>query len=378
MVPDVVIRPVQSWWDRRRFIGFPYDLYRSSQMWVAPLRGDQAQLIDRRRNPFFERADMKLFLALDGQGRVAGRIAAILNHGHLERHADSTGFFGFFECIERYDVAKALLDAAAAWLRECDLTRMRGPVNPSLNATAGLLIDGFDRPPVVMMPYNPPYYEDYLEQYGLLPVKVMWSYYADLRHLDRDRLTRGADIALRRTPGLSLRSLDMSRYEAEAETLNRLYNATFPSVWGYVPMSRAEFLHMARAMRKILDPGLVLFLEHEGETVGYSLSIPDVNELLRYLPSGRLLPLGFLILLVRSRLQQLRQARYILIGLLPRYQRRGLDVLMAKASMDAGLRGGYRAAEFGWVMDDNTVLRNAIEAYGCVVDKRYAIYDIDL
>jgi hypothetical protein len=378
MAPDLLIRRAQSWRDRYRFIGFSYRLYRSSPAWVAPLRADQAELINRRRNPFFELGDMQLFLALDRHGRVVGRVAAILNRAHLERYADATGFFGFFECVERYDVAHGLLDAAAAWLRERGLTRMRGPVNPSLNATAGLLIDGFDRPPVLMMPYNPPYYEVYLQQYGLSREKVMWSYYADLRHLDRDRLSRGADVARRRTPGLNLRNLDMSRYEREAETLHRLYNATFPSVWGYVPMSRAEFFHMAHAMRKIIDPELVLFLEHDGETVGYSLSIPDVNELLRHLPSGRLLPLGFITLLVRSRFQQIRQARYVLIGLLPRYQRRGLDVLMAKESMEAGLRRGYRAAEFGWVMDDNTVLRNAIEAYGCVVDKRYAIYDIGL
>ena len=375
MATPVRVFPVSGRRDSHRFIAFPYSLYRDSRYWVAPLRRDQARVFDERKNPFFAHSRIERFLAFGGAGRVVGRIAAITNGMHLAKYEDRLGFFGFFECVEEYEVARGLLDAASAWLRAQGMASIRGPVNPSLNETSGLLVGGFDRTPAILMPYNPPYYEDFLRRYGFERRMTLWAYYGAWKHLNRGRLNRGVAMVERRSPGLRVRKPDMRRYLEEARTMCRLYNEAFASGWGQVPLTEAEFLAMAKAMRPILDPDLVFFLEHQGAPVGFSLSVPDVNSLLRHLPEGRLAPFGFLKLLAYSRLARPREFRMLLLALLPAYQRRGLDALLIARAIEEGRRKGYLAAELSWVMDDNRVLKNALEKLGAVRDKEYALFE---
>lgn len=371
----VRIRPVSTARDRRRFIAFPYTLYRSSPYWVAPLRRDQSQLLFSKDNPFFLHSHIKTFIAEDATGRVLGRIAAIVNGAHLRRHNDSVAFFGFFDCVERYEVAAALFDSASAYLNEQGLRAMRGPTNPSINESSGLLVNGFDRAPSFLMPYNPPYYEQFLLRYGFERVMRMWAYYGAWKHLNIDRLRRGADVVMRRVPNLSLRNPDMSRFTQEALIMHGIYNRAFDQSWGNVPLSEAEFLYMAKAMRAILDPRIVFFLEHEGRAVGFSLSLPNVNPALRHLRDGRLFPFGFLRLLGRLRFGTRPEFRTIILALLPEYQRRGLDSLLILNTIEKGRRHGYLASELSWVMDDNVVLRNALDHLGAVIDKEYAMFE---
>ena len=371
----VRVLPVRTFRDRQRFIAFPYELYRSSAYWTPPLRREQAQLVFSKKNPFFQHGTIAPFIAEDASGRVLGRIAAIVNGTHRERYDDGVGFFGFFECLERYDVAAQLFDAASAQLKAEGFSALRGPMNPSINDCSGLLVNGFDRRPSLLMPYNPPYYHDFLLRYGFVQKIRMTAFYGAWRHLNVSRLQRGAEIVERRLPKLRVRNPDMDHFDAEVRIMWQIYNQAFAGGWGHVPLSEAEFEHMARSMRPILDPRLIFFLEHDGAPVGFSLSLPDVSPLLRRVKNGRLFPFGFIKLLGGAWFGECREVRTAVLALLPEYQRRGLDTLLVLKTIEHARQNGYVAGELSWVMENNLVLRNALGNLGAVVDKEYAIFE---
>ncbi|HKY29775.1 MAG TPA: hypothetical protein VJM12_17680 [Pyrinomonadaceae bacterium] len=371
---SIRIRPVSNSRDRRRFIAFPYELYRFSHYWIAPLRRDQQQLLFSRKNPFLLHSKIVPFIAEDKSGQVLGRIAAIVNGMHLQTHNDGVGFFGFFECVERYDVAEMLLDAAGAYLRSQGLSYMRGPANPSINECSGLLTKGFDRTPSILMPYNPPYYEHFLLEYGF-ERKMGMTAYGAWKHLNTARLRRAIEVVEKRMSGLRVRKPDMSRFTVETRIMWQIYNQAFESGFGHVPMTEAEFMYMAKAMRPILDPNLVFFLEHNDRPVGFSLSIPDINAILRHVPDGRLLPFGLIKLLGAKWFGKCREFRTAVMALLPDYQSRGLAGLLILSTIEQGRHHGYVASELSWVMDDNIVLKNSLEKLGAVVDKEYSLFE---
>lgn len=369
---DLRIRAVRSRRDLRRFIAFPYRLYRDAPLWVPPLRRDQAALLDPATNPFFDHGTAELFVA-ERAGEMVGRIAAIVNGRHLARFDDGAGFFGFFECADDAEAAGRLLDAAADRLRVRGLTRIWGPVNPSLHDTSGVLTDGFDRRPAVMMPYNPPYYAALLEGHGFRPTVGLGAYHAAWRHLDRDRLRRGAALVHRRYPRLTFRPADGARWDDESRLIQDLYTRVFAGTWGFVPLSDREFARMAREMRTILDPDLIQILEDDGVPVGFSLGLPDVNPLLQANRNGRLT--GLPGILLRARYAPPTEFRVLLLGVVPERRGRGLDALLALETIERAREKGYNAAELSWVMDTNGPLRRAMEHFGAVVDKRYALFE---
>ncbi len=372
------VRPVDGWRDRKRFIDVPYQFYPERYPhWVPPLRRDVKQTLDPSTNAFFEHGDMQLFLAEDASGEVVGRVAGIRNGMHLQKYDDATGFFGFFECVDDPAVADALLDAAAGWLRTQGLRYMRGPANPSLNDTAGLLVDGFDRRPSILMPYNPPYHETLLAQYGFERVMTMWAYYLHKKYVEYDRLKRGAEIVKRRTPGLSVRTLDMDRFDTEARTIREIYNDAWSNNWGHVPMTQAEFEHLADELKQIVDPAIVFFIEHEGEPVAFSIALPDINQALQHVPDGRLFPLGLPKLLLNAR-YGIYECRMPLMGVRKTHQGKGLDALLVLNTIENGPPNGYDACEMSWVLDTNDRLKNHVESLGAVVDKEYAMFEMSL
>ena len=372
---NVTIRPVHSRRDRKRFIDYPYQLYKTYPFWVPPLRLDTTHTLSPKKNPFFEHGRLQMFLAEDPSGNIVGRIAGIVNGMHLKKYNDGNGFFGFFECEERYETAAALFDAAAAWLCEQRLTGMRGPANPTLNDIAGLLVNGFDRSPAILMPYNPSYYEDYLLQYGFDRAMTMWAYYVHQKFSDMKRLRRGAEIVKRRTPGLKLRTLDMSRFKEEARVILDIYNEAWSDNWGFVPITDAEFNRLATDLKQIVDPNMVFILEKDGEPVAFSLSLPDINPALKLLPKGRLLPFGLLKLLASTKLGGVHEVRMPLMGARKAYQGRALDVIPVLATMERGPGHGYFGCETSWVLDTNDVLKNLILSIGATVDKEYALFE---
>ena len=371
---QITVHPVRSRRDLKRFIQLPYTLYRNNSCWIPSLRIEQAALLNPRKNPFYARGSVQPFLAVDASNRVTGRIAGIVNKTHLERYRDDVGFFGLFECKD-LDVAHALFDAAAGWLRSSGLSHMRGPTNLTINEVSGVLVSGFEHPPFVMMPYNPDYYEAYILHCGFHPVMSMAAYKVTSKTVNRNRLSRGRAIAMERSPGIRLRKLVWRNYWDDVRTLHRLYNDAFAEGWGSVPMSEAEFLHAASKMKPVIDPHLAFFLEHNDRPVGFSLSLPNTNRWLKKIPDGRLFPFGFLKLLYQSRRENLDEFRTLILGILPAYRRRGLDAFLIGATVEEALKRGYTRAEVGWVMDDNVLMHNAIRAIGGVIDKRYAIYE---
>ncbi len=379
----VSVRTATSGKDRSRFLDFPYRHYAGHPFWVAPLRVDQAKALDERKNPFFEHGEIGLFLAEDSEGEVVGRVAAIVNGMHLRKYDDATGFFGFFECVEDYGVAEALLDAAVGWLRARGMRAVRGPTNPSMNDTAGLLVDGFDREPAVLMPYNPPYYVDFLRRYGFETAMTMWAYYVHEAYVRKDKLRRGAELVLRRNPGLRLRMIDMSRYLDDALVAMRIYNEAWSQNWGHVPMTEREFEHLAADLKQIVEPDLVYFLELEGpgavpEPVAFVASIPNMNQVLKHVPSGRLFPLGLPSLLARAKLGAIYEIRMPFMGVLPAYHGRGFDAVLIDATIRRGIEKGYDACEMSWVLDVNTPLVNSLDKMGAVRDKEYAMMELAL
>lgn len=373
---SVTIRPVSGRRLRKRFIDFPYEFYPERYPhWVPPLRRDVRDTLDPSSNAFFEHGEMQLFLAEDASGAVVGRIAAIVNGMHLNRYEDATGFFGFFESVESYEVAEALLDAARDWLRGQGLRRLRGPANPSLNDTAGLLVDGFDRKPAILMPYNPPYHQDLLEQYGCERAMTMWAYYLHKKYVEYDRLKRGVEIVRKRTPGLSLRTIDMDRFEEEAQTIREIYNDAWAENWGFVPMTEAEFRQLADEMKQIIDPDIVYIVEHEGRPVAFSAALPDINQALQYVPDGRLFPTGLPKLLLNL-YYGVYECRMPLMGVRQSYQGKGIDSMLVLATIENGPEKGYDACEMSWVLDTNERLKNHVTSLGAVVDKEYAMYEL--
>lgn len=374
----VTVRPVTSAKDRKRFIDFPYTFYLDKKYWVPPLRMDTAKVLNPKKNPFYEHGSIDLFLAEDANGNVLGRVAAIINGEHLKKYNDGNGFFGFFECVEDYAVAEALLETASETLRQKGMKGVRGPTNPSLNDTSGLLIDGFDRYPALLMPYNMPYYGDYLKQYGFERAMTMWAYYVHKKYVKTDKLRRGVSLVKRRNPNLSVRTLDMSRFDEEARTIMHIYNEAWSNNWGHVPMTDNEFAHLAADLKQIVEPRIIFFVEDEGTPVAFSVSLPDMNQALRHVPDGKLLPTGLPQLLIRAKFGGVYEIRMPLMGVLPKYHGRGLDALLILATIDDAPAIGYQACEMSWVLDSNKVLVNSLNSLGGVIDKEYAMFEKSL
>jgi GNAT superfamily N-acetyltransferase len=373
----VTVSPVDSKRDRSRFIAFPYTLFAGVEEWVPPLRMDQRHTLSPKRNPFFEHGSMQLFLAHE-ENRIVGRIAAIINGKHLKKYGDSTGFFGFFDCVERYDVAEALLTAAGNWLREQGLTRWRGPANPTMNDVAGLLVDGFQHPPAVFMPYNLPYYKTFVERFGFSRAMTMYSYFLHRKYVTMDRSIRGRKIILRRNPDLRLRTMDMKRFLEDARLILDVYNDAWSDNWGNVAMTEGEFEKLANDMKPVLDPDLVFILEKGEREVGFLVSLPDVNVLLQKNRSGRLFPFGLARMLLREKVAPLRELRVPLMGVRKEFHGRGFDAVLISAVIESGWEKGYQSAEMSWVLASNPAMINAAEGVGGTRDKEYALYEASL
>lgn len=374
----IAVRPVVSGADMKAFVDFPFELYRENRFWIAPLRRDVHNTLNRKKNPFFEHGDIRPYLARDESGKVVGRIAAVVNGMHLEKYDDNVGFFGFFETVEDPAVARALLAVVAADLRSKGLTKMRGPANPSLNDVSGLLVTGFDREPSIMMPYNPPYYEEFLIDYGFSRAMTMWAYYVHKKYAQTDKLRRGAQLVHRRNPGLRLRNLDMKRFDEEARVILDIYNEAWSNNWGHVPMTPREFAHLAKEMKQIVDPRIVFLIEDDSGPVAFSITLPNLNQALRHVKDGRLLPLGLPKLLAYSSFGGVHDCRTLLMGVRQQYQGRGLDAILNLTIIEEGPRYGYDGSELSWVLDSNAPMRNAAIAMGAVVDKEYALLECEI
>jgi len=361
MSAELTIRQVRHRRGRRRLLDLPQDLYRGRPNWVPPLRRAQAKML-AGKTAFFDRAEMAMFLARR-HGRDVGRIAAIHNLAHNDQHKDRVGFFGFFECdLADTDAAAGLFDHAEQWLADRGLTSVRGPVNPSMNAECGLLIDGFDRPPMVMMPYNPPEYAGLVEAAGYAKCKDLYAYLIRAENVDdgkgRDRMLRLAEAMRRRRPEVSVRPLDMKRYERDVLGLLEVFEAARADNWGHVPLAEKEVLEMARDMKAIVDPDLILIAEVGSEPAGASMALLNVNRALAA-ARGRMLPLGFLKFI--REMKRIHEIRILGIAALERYRHLGIAALLLLETILRGRAKGIDIGEASWVLEDNDMSNRTIQ-----------------
>ena len=369
---DLTIREIPPGESLKPFIDLAWTINAGDPLWVAPLRMTLAAVLDRKKHPFHRNAEVAYFLAERG-GRPVGRIAAIVNRRHNGYHGDRTGFFGLFECEDDGETARALMERAADWLRARGMETMLGPTNLSTNeelASPGVLVEGFDTPPALQMTHNPPYYAALLEGAGLEKAKDLLAFWL-VGGTPPERIVRGFQRAMERH-GVSIRPLDMKRFREEVDTLKELYNSAWSRNWGFVPMTDEEFEHLAKEFRPIADPDLCLIAEIGGKPVGFSLSMPDLNEAFRYLPDGKLFPFGLLKFLWYKR--KIRGIRMMTLGFRPEYHHVGLGAAFYLGTWQAAMAKGYMQGEASWVLEDNHEMVRAIERMGGQAYKRYRMY----
>ncbi len=359
--------------DLRRFVDVEFRLNRKEPCWVPPLRAERMRYLDPRKNPFFAHAEVAHFVAVR-DGRDAGRIAAVRNRRHEEVHGEPVGFFGFLEAGEDGEVVRALLDAAATWLRSRGLTAMRGPASYDSNEVYGALVEGFDHPPFVMMPWNRPSLPGLLEEAGLAKARDLLAWWVTPDGMP-ERVRRIADRTLARS-GFALRALRKDRFDEEVAIVRDLYNRAWERNWGFVPLSDEEIAYKATDLRRIVEPEIVLFVLRDGREVGFLMALPDANQALLTNRSGRLLPFGLLRILWRWR--KIDRIRVVTLGLLAEHRHLGLETVLYRTVFDHGIRLGYRLGECSWVLEDNEPMNRGLEAVGGRVAARYRIYERSL
>jgi GNAT superfamily N-acetyltransferase len=362
------VRPVRTSADTKKFIDFFYALYNNDPNFVPPLRMDREKLIDKKKNPFYKHSLMELFLA-ERDGKVIGRIGAIVNDNHNKEHNDKVGFFGFFECVNEQEVANALFDEAKKYLKSKGMDAMRGPANPSVNDEYGLLVDGFDKPPVVLMTYNPKYYESLILNYGLKKEKDLYAYILDQDTVYTDKFVRANEIVKQRN-SLTFRAINMKDFKNEVRRIKEVYNAAWHYNWGAVAMTDEEFDALAEDLKMVVEPELVLIAESKGKMVGFGLSLPDINIRLKDNKNGGLLG-GLLRLLVFKK--KIDLVRIIVLGVIPEYQKTGAAGVLFYETAVRAKKLGYQYGEASWILEDNLMMNRAAEA---MQGKRYKTYRI--
>ena len=371
------VRPADDARSRKRFIELPFRLYRNHPNWVPPLRSAQAKVL-AGQTAFFDQAEMALFLA-ERSGAAIGRMAAIHNKAHSARYQDGVGFFGFFECDPQdAEAAQALLGLAEGWLRARGLKTLRGPASPSMNDECGLLVDGFDRPPMAMMPYNPESYVGLLESLGLCKCKDLYAYLIDSEAArpgteSGDRLVRLVGALRRRHPEVRLRCMNMRNYPQDILRFIGLFEEARRDNWGCVPLTEKEILETAAQMKRVIDPEIILLAEVSGRPAGALLAIPNVNRALAAV-NGRLLPLGFLRFF--RELRRVDEMRIFGVAVLKEYRHLGITAMLFLEEVLRGVARGYRLAEASWVLEDNPLSDKSIRnAFNPRRYKTYRIYE---
>jgi len=364
------VAPERGRADRKTFLDFPYRLYRGHPTWVPPVRMADAKIMDQKKNPFFAHAEAEHFLARR-DGRVVGRIAACVNRLHNEVHGDRVGFFGWFDVEPDPEAATALVAAARVWVGARGMTSLRGPVCYSTNDVCGVLIEGFEQPPMLMMPWNRPDYDALLLGAGLVKAKDLVAYWIPSSSPIPERYVRVTDRALARG-GFTLRDIDLRRWRTEVDTIKSLYNRSWERNWGFVPMTDAEFEHAAKDLKQILDPRMFMMIERGGTPVGFAGILPDVNEALVGL-DGRLFPFGLFKLL--RRMKRIRNVRIVLLGVVPEARGRGVDAAVFVRALTKARECGYAGGEASWILEDNARMRADVEGVGAKVWKRYRLYE---
>lgn len=354
----------------KEFIRFPFTLYKGDPNFSPELIRDQQEHFSSK-NPFFNHAEVKFFLARDGS-KILGRVASIVNHAHNTRHDDKAGFFGFFESVDSRDVSGTLLKRVSEELQSAGLQVIRGPMNFSTNEQCGLLIEGYDAPPMLLTPYNPPYYHSLLEDFGMYKSKDLLAFVSTPPAVVPEKIARVAKIAEKK--GIRVRQIKKELLNEELMIFGEIYNESWKNNWGFIPLEKDELAYMSKKLKQVIAPELTFIAEKDREAVGFLGFLPDFNLVLRKM-MGKITPLSILkALYYHSRIEDLR---LLLFGVKPRYRHRGVDAIMLREATLA-TTGRYKRYEFSWVLEDNEPVKSIAAFGGGKVYKRYRIYEKDI
>jgi GNAT superfamily N-acetyltransferase len=378
------IIPVASEAERMAALEFPWTVYRDDPYWVPPLLSERKEFTDPSKNPFYEHGRVQFFLARRG-ANVVGTIAAFTNDLYNQFHEANVGWFGFFEVLPDPEAAGALLDAAADWARRAGHVSLLGPAQFSTNDEVGMLVDGFDDRPRVLMTYNPRYYVSMVEAAGFRKAMDLLAY---TTNLDEIKARGGIPPKLVRVVGkveargqFHLRKLRLSEFDRELEHVKAIYNKSWERNWGFVPMTEAEIARMARQLKPLLDPDLVWAAEVNGEVVGFALNLPDLNDPLHKAYPRPRKPewLTLLQLLWHWKVRRsVTWVRAIALGVMPEYRGTGVDAMLYLRTAENALRKGYRAVEMSWLLESNEMVLRSAEMLGGHRYKTYRVYEKDL
>lgn len=371
----VAFAPAENKSERKRFIELAWAINAKDPAWVPPLRLTVEDALDTRKNPFYKHAQIQLWNAYR-DGQHVGRIGAIVDARHNEFHHEQTGFWGFFECINDQEVANALFAKADAWLKEKGMRISRGPANPSLNHECGLVVNAFEESPYVMMTHNPQYYMGLIEKAGYAKAKDLYAF--NMTPADFDpRVVRIAEKVKARGK-MEVRQINMKRFHEEVQLIREIYNAAWEKNWGFVPMDEEEFRHMAKSMKDVLWPEFCQIGFIAGKPVGFALSLPDINQVLKTIPNGKLLPFGIFKLLsgLKPSAKKINRVRVITLGVVPEWRASGLASVFYYEAYRQAKEMGLWGGEMSWILEDNRDMIAAIEAFaGKPPYKTFRLYD---
>jgi GNAT superfamily N-acetyltransferase len=371
----ITVRPISSKADITRFIKLQWKFYENDRNWVPPLLMDRKKLLDTKKNPFYKHSKIQLFIA-ERDGEAVGRIAAIVNDNHNREHHDKIGFFGFFESINNQDVANALFDAAADWLRGKGMDTMRGPANPSVNDEYGMLVEGCDMPAVILMTYNPRYYPLLAEGYGFKKAKDLYAYLLRNKAVVTPKLERGQQL-VRDRYGITIRNVDFKNLDRETVVLKDLYNRSWEKNWGAVAMTDEEFDSLAKDLAQVVGKfkDLVFIAERNGEPIGFTLCLPDINQLLIKNKKGWLLPAVWHMMTGAGKVDLVR---IIVLGVLPEHRKKGIDAVMYYETVTRAAKHGVFKGEASWVLEDNDMMNKGAKLMNGERYKTYRLYDTSI
>ena len=369
----IQVKPVSSKKELAAFIDFPHDLYKGDSNYVPELHIAQKDLLTPGKHPFHEHSKVQCFLAYDG-GVIKGRVAAVMNNNHNKFKNAKDGFFGFFDAVNDKEVAKQLLTEAEKWLKDKGANKMVGPVNPSTNEPCGLLVDGYDRPPVAMMTYNKPYYSDLLAANGFTKQTDLLAYDLPTSTVDK-RTIQLKDTLLRRLKGngIEIRKVNMKDFKGDVEKILEVYNTAWAENTGFVPMTETEFRYLAKDLKMILDKDFCLLAEHNGKVIGFALAIPDINQILIKIKRGRLFPTGiFKLLLGKSKINYVR---VLALGVVEGYRRMGIEACFYAEIIEQAAAKKITGGEASWILENNELMNNGLIKLNAKVYKRYRILE---
>lgn len=367
------IKVVTSKKDWNEFIQLPWMIYKNDALWVPPLLFDLKRQLNKKANPFFHDAEIKYWIAV-AENKCVGRIAAIVNYQHNKFYHDKVGFFGYFESINDRSVSSSLLLAAHTWLKSKGIEIVRGPVNLSLTNESGLLIDGFERSPIIQMNYNPPYYAELIEGFGYKKEHDLLAFYISDDILKNEkimlRLKRLSDAVVARE-NILFRYFNKKDFNHEVERIRLLFNDYMRNNWGFIPMDKNEFDFIAQSLKPLLIKELAIFAEVNREVVGFSLALPDINQVVKRI-DGKLFPFGiFKFLFLKNKITDIR---VMLMGINKPYRKKGLEAVFYYQTIIEGVKRKFTGAELSWVSEENFLMIRALESLNAKLYKRYRVY----